>query len=519
MSEACQATSPRARRAIQGRLGKELAQSCGLALVIGAYMAPILWHNGLPILVGGDLLRLFYEALLSSRGFAIYKDFFEFVEPGSIWLLSAWAHIFGFSISSLNAWLMTSTVAIALVLFWTTRGFLGFWWSATAVAWASYCTIYPGMVPYHRLAAILCVVAACVTDAKRPQPAYSLIAGFCGGCACLMAQSDGGLGTIAIAVWLWVSGRWRRSLVFLAGAALPLFVAGLYFAARSSLREYMHFTILFALFQVPRGPWSGAAAWPESWHAVLMRPDTGRRIFEISVAIITAFVVPFSNLAVLVYSRTPRRLRILAIVAASQLAAVGFGPSLSRVGTAALIGFPSVFWWISRTRLAKVWFAIAILLVAAGMIRRDVRRQMQDFTIATDRVAGDRFLIASELQLAPKLSSLQSRTRPGDVVGLYPSETDLLFLADVRNPGRFFWVDEGGFTSRAEVQQTVDAIRLAAPEVAMWSRVFNEAGDEVRLDYLLPLERYIAHCYASIDGTIEAIRIRRSEVSDCGTMN
>src|SRR3989442_15071350 len=90
------ATQPQAEPGVGPQVGKRshphwaraALTFASLGIIVG-YRLLLLWRGGHPLFHDSDPARLFYEAFLMSRGEVIYRDFFEFAQPGVPFLYRA----------------------------------------------------------------------------------------------------------------------------------------------------------------------------------------------------------------------------------------------------------------------------------------------------------------------------------------------------------------------------------------------------------------------------------------------
>jgi hypothetical protein len=514
------APDPPARPAAEKGVLAEAGVVAGLLLGIGLYLYPMLWWHGKPIVHTGDVIRLYYEALLSSRGQVLYRDVFEYVQPGTIFLMRGWAGMFGWGVGTLNGWVVVYGCAVAVLLYSAGRFFLDRLWSLLASVAGMYIGVSLGAVPYHRLAPLLLVVSALVVahdGVRRPSTRKLLFAALFSGAAFLLMQSEGLVGATLVGAWLLQRG-WRREAAIYAAALLVLPIATLgYFIRWHATGAYIHYTWWFPVTQATRGTYGGVAQLPRSLAALLAEP-TVERALGFGYAALALVIIPAACAGVLFHATAPARLRLAALVLLGQMAAVIYGPHLYRLLAVMLGGLLLLAWFASRSQYARLFLVFSTFLIGAALIHRINGALHTQFMQVEDRVSGRTAVIPTrDAATTAKAEWLFARTSPGDTVALYRYEPSLLFLGDLHNPGPFLQIDEGGYISPAEVQSILENLRASKPRVAMWRPPLDETARPVPIRDLQPLRDYLFSCYRPSAPPIDYTLLleRRTGPDDC----
>ena len=453
-----------------------------------------LFHNGLPIVRPGDDVRLMYEALLNSRGSLIYRDFFEFAQPGIVFFLQGWGALAGFGIMQLNYAVLTIWLAVTFAVWRIGSAVVPSPWAAVCAA----CTLWwcAGIMPiYHVSAAALLMGAAAVLEPPRPMTLSSqvsrraLLAGFLAGLAFVTMQSRGAMGGLALLAWTWRRRGAPAAMLFAIAAAVPVVAVGSYFALNGGLADWLHFTLVFAVAQAPRGTWAGLHVFAESF-----RTDGIEQVMRSAVLYAPAVLAPFVATAALMVRDTPALVRLLGLLVLSQVAAVLWGPEVYRLLAGVFPAFIIAAWFCSRLRTRAVWLSAAALVMTLLLGNQMRHVQAAPYVTIPDRVANSVALLVRSDE-SPRYEWVLRHTTAGETVAFYPWENDLLFLGDLRNPGKYLWLDEGGFNSDTEIASALDAWRTRPPRLAMWLKVVRNDGSEVSPQRLRPLKAYLDRCY------------------------
>ncbi len=484
----------------------------GLLLAAWAYLA--FRRGGHPVLIRGDGLRIYYEAWRSHRGELIYRDFFEFAQPGAIFLLHAWSRIFGFSIAGFHGAMAIIIVAFGVVLQRLGRSMMSFSWSCLAAAAAVLTAPWFGMATYHWTAILLLCLAVLVTEPASAdhRELSSLrranLAGLLAGFAFVTMQSEGLLGAAALAAWTWKRSGLRRAAVFIFAFVLPFLCLTAYFAAHHSLGIYLHDTWWFALTQTPKGTWQGVRGFITSWQGVLQgTPDLGW-IYALGVAVFTSIVGPVACVVMALRRNAAPRVRLAALLTCALILSLGYAPSVHRM----MLLLPSYVMgavWLSRWRWSLAAQLVGVALVIIVAVHPVARLRGQQMYWVDDRVGHGRVQTADR-SFAETAAWVTQHTRPGDRIALYPwFDDELLFLGDLRKPGRIWWLDEGGFTSAADVQEVMRSLRRQPPQIAAWAPIVDYAGNFVPAHNLVPVLEYLHRCYAPAAVFDQAFFLRR----------
>lgn len=464
---------------------------------------------------GVDEFQFLYEAKQVAQGAVPYRDYFEFIMPGSFLLLGAWFKLVGPSLLAarlLQAVLLATLGAIA----WRLTRALGVGpWLAFVPPMALVWVMLPRSFGFsHHWLAQAGVGVALWLAWRAMKRSDALAWGWVGlavGATYAMQQLDGAALLAGLGCWaLWLSWRqrWgaamtlRRAAWFLAGVALPLALLALYFVSQGALGTAAWATHVWPLSQyrgagnhndvayatdlaselattgiwLSRGYWYAGLALALvgtfmplgvclagiAWLGGLGRShavDDDR----VSLAAALLFVAGFMFLAAcrgradlphLLFMELPHWVLLTAAVAHGEQVAHGAG-----VGVRGLR-------WLPRLGLVAV--------VLAGAFRvAEVARRMPEAWLRLE--SPDR-----RIQATPALATIAAGTRPGDTLLTVPIGAVFYFYV-APNASRYsYWVrPEDGYTTPAQHAEILEAVRRKQPRFLIVTTHAGRANADV----------------------------------------
>lgn len=211
---------------------------------------------------GVDEFQFLTEARRISEGAVIYRDFFEFIMPGSFLLLGAWFKLVGPSLLAARL-LQAAVLALLATALWAIGRAMGLGrWLALGAPLVLLAVLVPRsfFFSHHWFAQAgvgLTLGLAWWTLGRRGAASWAAV-GAAVGITYTMQQLDGaallaGIGLGALwAAWRqgWgLSATARRAGWFLAGALAPLMLLALYFATHGALGDAIWATHVWSLTQ------------------------------------------------------------------------------------------------------------------------------------------------------------------------------------------------------------------------------------------------------------------------------
>lgn len=236
-----------------------------LSLLLGVLillfsMKWLLWPQMLKVPVPDESTFL-YEGWRVANGAVPYRDFFEFIGPGTLYWVAWHIKLFGMSLLALRL-SVTFCVIGGLWLLWSiAKRFLRQDWCLLLCVF-TLATYLPGglVVQHHIYSALLGLIAVWALikfietkSATSRQDFWLYLAGFATGVCGLFTQSLGGLLGLSLAVFLWVYFRFQSqkgslnalvstALYFILPALFPVLGLMVFFKAQNALGDLTYDT-------------------------------------------------------------------------------------------------------------------------------------------------------------------------------------------------------------------------------------------------------------------------------------
>ena len=222
----------------------------------------------------GDEGVVLHAAVRILGGDALYRDFFEFLPPGSFLIVAAWMKLFGVGFASVRVLAVCVMAGIAALLYAAARLSSGnrVLASLLAIAWAAFSDDVWMVINHHwftTAASMASTVALLLALDCTPRRGAAFAAGLFAGTAAMVTQTRGALLCVAVLAVLLTLPRARAPLVSaIAGMTLVPLAMILYLAAWSTLSAALDDTILYparhyaGIQAVPFGHW--ATTWADA---------------------------------------------------------------------------------------------------------------------------------------------------------------------------------------------------------------------------------------------------------------
>jgi len=464
----------------------------------------------IPIDHNVDGLTHVIDAMRMHEGEAMYRDFFQFVTPGSPLVF-----FFLFKLFGLRLWIPDLTILLlGLGLAWlgvaiakkVMRPSLALLPSALFLAGVYKCDLDCT----HHWFSLLTAVAAIAALMERRTPARIAAAGFFCGLTLCFTQSNGLAVAAGIGAFLWWESRrrqegWRKLLKKEAWLVAPflatLFAVNAYFIWKAGLPRFLWCTVVF-----------GVKYWPKETYVNTFWPDlvqdlpgfgTLRLFLEGSLQWLFVYVViPFTY--VLFFARYRRdsgkkpaeywaRPMLLAIVGSFMLLSIIPAPSLFRMLLSELPGVILLGWLIdSPGKLARAVggaLALGVLLVPphAALVAQSMPKQI--LSTPQGRAAFTNRVYYQECVW------IQQHTRPLEY--FRAAFADVYFYLNLRNPTPLPYITNTGYTTVEQVAEVIRGVELHRPRYIAWSPsdVDDYSWRDPSDDHLGPLRNYLLTHY------------------------
>lgn len=448
----------------------------------------------------GDTVTIFLsEATRMLEGQALYRDFFEFMFPGT-----QLVYLFLFKLLGVRAWIPSLMfILLGVGLVWVgaviSRGlmsgklvflpsilFLGFAYSTEPDA------------THHWFSSLAALAALALMIEKRSLPRIAGAGALCG-LATLFTQSRGPAAVLALAVFLlWEcltkKQGWRKLVksefclfAGFAAAALPLLT---YFAFQTGLRHFAECTFVFLMRYWNKWFWGTP-------HVYMAEPPIYPFWVELPALGIWLFIhalLPLVYLLFLVrYVREKRahpeepwdRLMLVTIVGLCLFLGIAFSPTWMRLCSVSLPALIVFVWLIKSSRVltSLVWAAgLLALVVQPALVQTGWHGYLDS---PTGRAA---FLDPGRYE---KYRWVLDRTRAGDFF-FQADDCDMYFPLGLRNPSQIYFVTASDFTRPEQVQNVVESLERERVRFVAWSVWLDvPRGESLEGDHLAPLRAYL----------------------------
>lgn len=256
------------------------------AVFVAALVALQPYRDGSWTSYNFDAFIFTYDTRRVLEGHVPYRDFFEFIGPGTLWLQAAWMDLFGPTAGGVQALLVLTLALLGAGLYALAVRVTGRPWLSLVVPAFVLLTIPPHWPwPYHQwysltaAAAALLAAAHWVAGGRR---AWLVAAGVLCAVTGLFTQTWGTGMVVAIGGFLLLRSRWPavvRDVAWFGGGAAgaALLVLG-YFAAVGGAGSFLYDTMVFPpthMVEINRVPFAvDLAAWTATpgsgaWHRFL----------------------------------------------------------------------------------------------------------------------------------------------------------------------------------------------------------------------------------------------------------
>jgi hypothetical protein len=401
-----------------------------------------------------------------------YRDFFEFLGPGSFFVLAGWLKVFGATFDAVRL-LLVATLALIVGLSYVAARMVSGHRVVAAALTAAWLIRAPHDTNHHwftTAASMACAVALLFAVLSPPARLACFTAGLFAGAAAMTTQTRGAMLVAAVLVVLLSRTDRRRTVVMtLAGISVVPLVAAAYFTAVGALGAALTDAVVFPLRQYARVQVVGYGAFASA-------ADAG---------VLAAFPLTFILIVIAKYVREMSVERLFAPLA---LASVGFlgaypRPDATHLAFVIPLAIPALALAVSS--LTELLKGHARVVVAAGLIGVWAWHMADSvlFRIAVARaplpvVATARgvFRAAPGVRtrdLAWLVDGIERHTAPADAFFFYPYMPMLPFLTQRHHAAHLDVVIPGYTTPGQFGQLCAEAVRA---EWVVIDRVWLEAA-------------------------------------------
>ena len=450
------------------------------------------------------------------EGQTIYRDFFEFVTPGT-----ALVHFFLFKLFGLRLWI--PPVEFLLLG-------LGLAWLGVVIAkklMRPSLALLPSAIflvgmreflgpPTHHLFSLLAATAALASLMERRTPARIAAAGFFCGLSACFTQTCGLAVVMGLGVFLWWESRRRqegcRKLLkkeawLVASSLATLLAVNAYFIWKAGLPRFLWCTVVFVLKYFPKQADENTfQVFMGSFPALVPLRNFLR--YDIEQWLFLYAVIPF--ILILFFARYWResgqkpvehwdRPMLVAIVGSFMLLSVAPSPMAYRVAGSALPALILLGWLLESPRkLARALapaFAAGVLLVALHAVAR--RRPIPVGALATPQGK----LAFTDQTAYQECTWIQRHTRPSEYF-YQANSSDSYFILNLRNPTPLPYILNSGYTTVEQVAEIIRGLEQHPVRHIFWAPddpnklpEWEDPSD----DHLGPLQNYIHSHYQRVE--------------------
>jgi len=486
--------SPDAAVTTVRRSGWQTASLVALTFAVCLLRLFVLPHT--PLLLWGDALGFAIKGVRMLSGELPYRDFFEFLTPGTDLFYALLFRCFGVSL-----WAMHLTMALLLAvsawwLTWCAGRLVRGWFVVLPAALLLGLVLNFSLDPTHHWFSIVALMGAAWLLFDGDSLGRATAAGAFCGLAASFTQTEGAAAVIALcAYFLWRAVRendrtgqwWRRSLVLCASALGIFLIINGPFILVSGPRRWTWDVIVFPMRyfgSVPNNQWTDALTQ-----------------FFIAEGMLKWICFPFLYLAVpLTYiwffvrlrqaGKSPHepwnQLVLVAAIGMAMLAAVAAAISIRRIAIASPPAMLLLTWLLYQSRRAR--FAVALGSVSAAVAMAG---------IAAVQLRPERFLNlpVGRVAIPPRADYydiyrwMAENTKPGQwYFGLHP----LPLALKLRFATPVSQMTPGEYTRPEQVTEIVDGIdRRRVPVIVLRPRMYSPSELNGLPDHLQPFRDYL----------------------------
>ena len=479
-----------------------------LALII--FSATVLYISWLPRnLSPADESVYLYEAKRILEGQVLYRDIFEIITPGWMYLMALLFRIFGTDLATARIAMAVMHGVGGVVIYLTCRrlGIRRGWCWPAALAYLVISQPAWPIASQHWLTTLICVVLLLVCAGRQPaRAAWPLLPGLVIGVLIGVQQQRGSIMAVGTFTWLVVDHALQRRYrpsppaaplvtqlsLLVAGAlivVLPL-CAGM--IASAGFQNVWRALVIHPIFNY------GGTTHCEWGHINVMTAPQGSYTFPRLLKYLPlVLIVSLLRLVVQWVRRQGqqevRTLTLLILYCLFSMLSIAYFPDFIHIAFIAPAFFVAIaenLEWTLRLipappKLLRAggWLLAAGLLAASGLrLHRNMTRAYATYRFTLQTAFGRVDVAdARETQLYEKIAELME-TVPSRELFCYPIVSHLYLMADADNPTRyqFFWP---GYNSPDQVQEVLDTLKAKNLPYILALPAFLSRSDPI-MDYI-----------------------------------
>jgi hypothetical protein len=464
------------------------ARDAALALLI--FAATVLYLTWLPRnLNAADESIHLYEAKRILAGEVLYRDVFEMITPGFMYLMALLFRLFGTDFATARIAQAVLHGLAALGLYYACRALdirRGLAWPVP-LAYLVICQTAWPMVSQHWLSTLLCIVLLLVCiDLRRDRAAAALRPGLVLGLLIGVQHPRGVIMSAGVFVWIIIDTLVQRRLRpdepaaalparlgwLIAGALIVIVPMSIAIVAHAGFQPAWRALVIFPLFDY-RGsthcPWAHVN-YMSVWHASFTLVGVLR--YLPAILPLTAARL----LLLIVRRRDPLqagRLSLLLVLCLVSMASIAYFPDFIHIAFIAPLFFVTIAEsaeWLARAlpvaaalplRVAGWVAAVAVLIAAGHRLHDNAGRLAATFPVERDTAFGRIALDPLQAELYDKVSALMADV-PSRELYCYPIIAHLYLMTDSNNPTPYGFLIPG-YSGPDLIQHVVDILAAKQP--------------------------------------------------------
>jgi hypothetical protein len=412
----------------------------------------------------------FDQAARVLAGEVMYRDFFEFVGPGVVYLHALALLVAGPTIRALTTAMVLQGAVLAVLVHALAARVCGPGWRLLPPAAFVVLVYAPYVLGDHKWPALVCALAGLLVLSRVPRTAAMIFAGGClaGGSAVFTQDLGAGVTLGVIAYRVLRRAPWRDLAALALGCAAPSALAFAYFSWKAGGSTVFYDWLVYPLQRYPE--------LNRSYVDLVPSPRTlPRELAQVVLAVggVAAAVAALIDLRG-TRPATPDA-EVAGLVAAAGLGMVaamghrGLYPMGLAVQTCLLLPLLARGLERARGRGPRTLASAAGVVLAAGVLHGSVGlvlwRQLFDAMTLEPHRAGAVWVPAP----MPELAWIEAHTVPGDPTFLMPAKGGHYFLSRTRNVTSFPYLIEGQNTVE-QGRRALAEIEAARPRVGVWDQ-------------------------------------------------
>lgn len=447
-------------------------------------------------------------------GQVIYRDFLQFTTPGTEYLYAILIKLFGHTalMPKLVAWAVG--VAFTVVGVSVSRYLLSGW----RIYLPSLLFLTAGFLPIpdatHHVFSTLAVLAGLlfllpVVSAPAAATWRLFAAGLCCGLSFCFTPMRGVLAAAAFVAFLCISSSERKlrvCYVISAGFLLPTLVLLVTVTRMAGVHNVFECLVWYPMHNYRASPWNNLAAYAADLpvQAVTNLPGV-RAYFR---WLLVYLVCPWVFLFVVMRLCKPasgadelqvKRTALVTIVGVALFLSIAYAPTHFRMGIISLPAFILLVWLLGSEKQAVCRVLLATLAVFACVtVPAGILHSQGDSSVMLNTPSGQVVLSPAVAEVsAEKYRWLSQHTHPGDFL-FTPDYLDYDYLFQLKHPGptATLWVND--YSTREQVQQTVDAMEHERVQYAIWPMDFQSVVAGAHEDRLTPIRDLLRQKYVVV---------------------